>query len=330
MKRLQASRWIVAAGLPAALFVLCTADHGYMVPAGQDKPRGAVEHRTPYYRIALAGQGLLVESLDVDSLGQGKVGGNLLSGAAMEKARLETARAAPLPPAAGRATPPAWEFRFAEKTITLIARHVAGQQSPPLTLRFDQKRSHATVLGRMKPHVRQVATPCLLHVPDHGTFRVTCDVPGQALDYDARRYAGRWVQAAFPPADSRHPTVTYTLEVVSLYPKVAGIEGDRRYDGFRRNYLTIFQVNPRLGVLANNSSSDVCGVVLPPVFRGGAIRTPVGRRIDLPGPGAHEPGSLPGRHEDLWPGGLHGELRGRGHGLRAITRATRPTACRPC
>ena len=251
---------ILLSTIVVALAVFCAT------ATGQDQPRGAVEHRTPYYRIALAGQGLLVESLDVDSLGQGNVRGNLLGRVAMEKARLETheGRALYRLPQAGdhgyMVPAPAWEFRFAEKTITLIARNVPGQQAPPLTLRFDQKQSHATVLGRMKPHVRQVATPCLLHVPDHGTFRVTCDVPAQALDYDARRNAGRWVQAAFPAADSRHPSVTYTLEVVSLYPAVPGIEGDRRYDGFRRNYLTIFQVNPRLGVLANNSSSDVCAL----------------------------------------------------------------------
>jgi hypothetical protein len=254
MVRLHASRFIVLAGLPAALVVLCAA------AAGQDKPRGAVEHRTPYYRIALAGQGLRVESLDVDSLGQGNVGANLLSGVAMEKARLETRQGHAVYRLPQAADPPAWEFRFAEKTLTLVARHVTGQQSPPVTMRFDQTKSHATVLGRMKPRVLQVATPCLLHVPDHGTFRVTCDVPGQTLDYDSRRFAGRWVQVGFPPADSRRPSITYTLEVVSLYPTVPGIEGDRRYDGFRRNYLTIFQVNPRLGVLANNSSSDVAAL----------------------------------------------------------------------
>jgi hypothetical protein len=240
--------------LPVMIAALCTAANG------QDKPREAVEHRTPYYRILLAERGLLVESLDLDSLGQGRVGANLLGGAALEQARLDARAGRVLYRLARAADPPAWEFRFAEKTITLVSRHVAGQQSPPVRLRFDQTQSHATVLGRMRPATLQVVMPCLVHVPDHGTLRVTCDVPGQALHYDARRYAGRWVQADFPPADGRHPTVTYTLEVAPFYPQVAGIEGDTRYDGFRRNYLTIFQVNPRLGVLANNSSSDVAAL----------------------------------------------------------------------
>ncbi len=226
----------------------------------QDQPQAAAEHRTPYYRLALAHERLLIESLDLDSLGQGKVGANLLSSAPAEKARLEIGADRALYHLPAAADPPPWEFRFGEKTITLSSRHVPGRPAPPVTLRFDQRKSHATVLGRMKPRTLQVALPCVLHVPDHGTLRVTCDPPGLTLNYDARRYAGRWVEAAFPPADSRHPVVTYRLEVASFYPQVAGIEGDRRYDGFRRNFLTIFQVNPRLAVLANNSSSDVAAL----------------------------------------------------------------------
>ena len=41
-----------------------------------------------------------------------------------------------------------------------------------------------------------------------------------------------------------------------------GIEKDARFDGFRRSYLDIFQVNPRLQMLANNSSSDPCAFTL--------------------------------------------------------------------
>ncbi len=41
-----------------------------------------------------------------------------------------------------------------------------------------------------------------------------------------------------------------------------GVESNALYDGFRRNYLNIFQINPRLRVLANNSSSDPCAFTL--------------------------------------------------------------------
>ena len=48
----------------------------------------------------------------------------------------------------------------------------------------------------------------------------------------------------------------YRLEVAAIYPKLAGIENNPRYDGFRRDFLNLFQVNPRVQMLANNSSSD--------------------------------------------------------------------------
>ncbi len=98
-------------------------------------PPVAFEHRTPYYRIGLARQGLLVESLDVDSLGQGKVDSNLLGGAAVEKARLETSEGRVVYRLPQAAEPGTWEFRFAERTITLVSRLVPGQPSPPLVLR---------------------------------------------------------------------------------------------------------------------------------------------------------------------------------------------------
>ena len=37
---------------------------------------------------------------------------------------------------------------------------------------------------------------------------------------------------------------------------------DPRYDGFRRDWLNIFQVNPRVQMLANNASSDPCAFTL--------------------------------------------------------------------
>jgi glycogen debranching enzyme len=54
--------------------------------------------------------------------------------------------------------------------------------------------------------------------------------------------------------------VTYTLAVVAIHPPLAGLEQDVRFDGFRRSFLNIFQINPRLHSLANNASSDTCGL----------------------------------------------------------------------
>jgi hypothetical protein len=111
----------------------------------------------------------------------------------------------------------------------------------------------------MKPGERRTSLPCVLHMPDMGSARVTCNVRDAKLDYDARRYVNpAFVKVGFPPATREHPLVQYTLEVTAIYPRLRGIEQDARFDGFRRSYLDIFQVNPRLAMLANNASSDPC------------------------------------------------------------------------
>ncbi len=56
--------------------------------------------------------------------------------------------------------------------------------------------------------------------------------------------------------------VEYTLRVVDIYPGGPQLAGDPRFDGFRRNFLNIFQLNPRAHMLANNSSSDPCALNL--------------------------------------------------------------------
>ena len=130
----------------------------------------------------------------------------------------------------------------------------------PLQLTFAQNLNHATLLGLVKPGELRVALPAVLHFPDMGSFRITCNLPGQKLDYDARRWVKEpFVRVGFPAAAKERPMVEYRCEVTAIYPSLPGIEHDRRFDGFRRNFLNIFQVNPRLAMLANNSSSDTCG-----------------------------------------------------------------------
>jgi hypothetical protein len=38
---------------------------------------------------------------------------------------------------------------------------------------------HATLLGLMKPGERQMSLPCLLHLPDTGTLRITSNPIGE-------------------------------------------------------------------------------------------------------------------------------------------------------
>lgn len=123
----------------------------------------------------------------------------------------------------------------------------AWDGAAPLVLEFDPALCHVTLLGRLNADGR-VPLPALLHFPDHGTLRITGP---DALGYEASRLNKPFVRVTFPPGN-------YRWENVCIHPAVPGIEGDRRFDGFRRNWLNIFQLNPKLGVLANHAGSDNC------------------------------------------------------------------------
>ena len=61
--------------------------------------------------------------------------------------------------------------------------------------------------------------------------------------------------------------------MVAIYPGPPALAGDPRFDGFRRNWLNIFQLNPRLRVLANHAASDPCAFTLYE-YSSVAARTP--------------------------------------------------------
>jgi hypothetical protein len=231
--------------------------------ARTDKP---FTFQSPFYAVELAPVGPRFVRFSVDSLGQGKLGQNPLlrqgdGAAAGARLQVKDQRRAVygLPDLNGRLAP-AWEFDFRDRVLTLRSRYVAGRSPLPLQLTFAQNLNHATLLGLVKPGELRVALPAVLHFPDMGSFRITCNLPGQKLDYDARRWVKEpFVRVGFPAAAKERPMVEYRCEVTAIYPPLPGIEHDRRFDGFRRNFLNIFQVNPRLAMLANNSSSDTCG-----------------------------------------------------------------------
>lgn len=230
-----------------------------MSPAGPDV-------RSAFLALGLSRERAAAAFLAVDSLGGGRLDGNPVLGedpepptAAYPALRLE---------AAGRnrfvyfAGPPdrqksAWTVSVTERRIVLRSESWPGVEPGPFVLVFDQKANHATLLGRMKPGEKRVALPCVLHLPDRGSLRITSKAGGAALDYDARRYVKTpYVRIAFPPATAARPRVVYELEVAAIHPRLPGLDGHPLYDGFRRSFLNLFQVNPRVQMLANNASSD--------------------------------------------------------------------------
>ncbi|MDD8026085.1 MAG: hypothetical protein PHI34_06205 [Acidobacteriota bacterium] len=156
----------------------------------------------------------------------------------------------------GRAVP-LWTVSFSGRKIILRSGSGPGVEPLPFVLAFDQKADHATLLGLMKPGEKRVALPCVLHLPDMGSLRITASAPGLTLEYDARRYVKTpFVRIAFPAAAAAEPQIEYELEVAAIHPSVSGLKRNARYDGFRRSFLNLFQVNPRVQMLANNASSD--------------------------------------------------------------------------
>lgn len=156
---------------------------------------------------------------------------------------------------------PVWECRMKPKVIRFRTRWKEGPGADPFDITFSQKANHCTVLGIMAGE-KQIRFPCILHFPGMGTFRITCSNPSLSLYYDAELTGEPYVKIALPGADREYPGVTYTFESVTIYPQIKQIEQDTRYDGFKKNFINIFQFNPRRKVLSNNSTSDACAFTL--------------------------------------------------------------------
>jgi hypothetical protein len=226
---------------------------------------------SPFMKVAMRMNFPQLASLCIDSLGKGKesVSPLLISENVIKKYR-STVLGKSISyhtESQEKDSNPAWNLIFSDKSIQITSEKT--EDSEPFNITVNQELNHTTVLGVMKER-NKVILPCLIHLPDMGTFRVTSNVSGLELFTDARRANSEvkgklehnFVSISFPSASEEHPQITYQLEVVSIYPDGPAIKNDLLYDGFRRNFINIFQVNPRLRVLANNSSSDPCAFTL--------------------------------------------------------------------
>ena len=222
-----------------ALFVSAAAVPKPEVFAQPPKPT-----KTPFYAITLTPDQAAIASLSVDSLGKGEF---------RPSALFE-------PEPADTAARPGWQFRFSQRSFQMESVYRKGAAQSPMTLKFDPEKSHATLLALVEGGKAKL--PALLHIPEQGSLRI--EAKGHApvsLDYGAHRKGKGFVLVAFPPATETNPRIVYTLTVAAIYPAVPGGESDPRFDGFRRNFLNIFQVQAEDGVLANHAASDPCAFV---------------------------------------------------------------------
>ena len=161
-------------------------------------------------------------------------------------------------PGADSSEPPRWAIEIGTNEIQLESHWSADDPPEPLVLNADNSVCHLTLLGLMETN-GSIQLPAIMHLPDQGSFRISA-VSGaiKSLGYPAEQYQAGVIQIAFPGATRENPVVKYRWEVVSFHPKIPGIDTDARFDGFRRNWLNIFQLSPRWRMLANHVTSDTC------------------------------------------------------------------------
>jgi hypothetical protein len=166
-------------------------------------------------------------------------------------------------PQASQTTPPRWAIELGKREILLESHWSAADSPEPLQLELDNSLCHVTLLGLMEPD-GSIRLPAVMHFPDQGSFRISATPAAiQTLGYstgsgDMAAHQAKVVKITFPPATQKTPTVKYRWEVAAIYPQAGVSNSDARFDGFRRNWLNIFQLSPRWRTLANHAASDTC------------------------------------------------------------------------
>jgi hypothetical protein len=166
---------------------------------------------------------------------------------------------------------PVWEMRCAGDTLQMRSLFRPGGVAHDLTWKFDPHVTHATLLGHVTP-AGDIALPAVLHLPGMGSLRAYARGNDAAvLRYVAHRNTNGmtpidlaqpqsdYVTVTFPAASAEHRVVEYTLQTAAIFPAIPGMDPtDARFDGFRRDFLDIFQLHAELHVLANHAASDPC------------------------------------------------------------------------
>ena len=243
--------WLSSAAAPDANAVTSEEADGVRVKSG-------------YLNVKFSLSRPALLSLAADSLGGGRVGQDVLSADAGAGAPYSVTRSvgksgASLKYARGPnagAAGPAWTLEATARGIRFASRWSPSGSPEPLTVSFDTHRCYATLLGLFDVS-GAISLPAVLHLPGFGTFRLESrGRPDSAVGYSS---GPGWVRVSFPPAGRDSPDVEYSWDVTTICPEAAGAADDPRFDGFRRNWLNILQLNPNRRLLSNNTNSDSCG-----------------------------------------------------------------------
>jgi len=215
-----------------------------------------------HLKLALSSNSAAFSDIGVDSIGRGRYcNGNILQEPVTGlPVQLQTSNADLFTYVSEQTGATLWTVSCTDKEIALTSQF-SGESAADFVLLFNQKASYATLLGRITEIGMEL--PCLLHLPGQGSFEVRCDQPGIRIGYAARRTCDNpFVRVSFPAATATVPLITYRMKVVAIHPDLEAAGDDPIYDGFRRGFLNIFQINPNTRTLANNASSDPVPLVL--------------------------------------------------------------------
>jgi hypothetical protein len=232
-------------------------------------------YHSPFLAVRLSAAHPGFEVLAVDSLGQGQTTVNLLhAGRSDGRWQLTCTEVCAIyrhAPSNGSA--PAWRIEFGPRQIRFHTEYASVFPSEPFVLQFDRARSSATFLGRFAAETlakapmhasvlndglpragAEMLLPGLLHLPDHGSFRIQASAPVTVGFFaDRKRDGAGYTRLVLPAASLEHPVIDYTWDVIAPHP-VDGLPADSIYDGFRRNFLNALQLNPTICMLANSSA----------------------------------------------------------------------------
>jgi hypothetical protein len=231
-----------------------------------NEPAVAPQFQSSYLRVELSPNQPAFTVLAVDSLGKKKLSKNPLrtpvaAGKSYEVRKSGTRFEYRLAGSPGSA--PVWSFEISDRQVKLRSNYSPGNSAPPILLDINPHVSRGTLLGLFNDD-GTIRLPAVLHLPNLGTFRITAiQGKGLALGYDALRHKDKkvrindFVKVSIPGASADNPQVAYTLDVVSIWPGPPQLANDPRFDGYRRDWLDIFQLAPRFRALANHAASDV-------------------------------------------------------------------------
>jgi hypothetical protein len=156
----------------------------------------------------------------------------------------------------------AWQVNEKNNSFTIISNY-HPDHTQPFLFEIEQHANHATLLGVINQEDGSIRLPGVFHFPDMGSLRVTCNLTDVSVQCSAQRFIEHsFVKIHLPAATAQQKKIIYQFDVAAIHPQIKNIERDERYDCFRRNFISIFQLNPFLKILANNTASDACAFTL--------------------------------------------------------------------